>query len=58
MPFVEKIRDIPFGDTELFPMSTRGKQMLILEMSLKVFPPENNDDERLKKRIDLSNSIQ
>lgn len=58
VPFVEKIRDIPFGDTEQFPMSTRGKQMLILEMSLKVFPPENNDDERLKKRIDLSNSVQ
>lgn len=58
VPFVEKIRDIPFGDTELFPMSTRGKQMLILEMSLKVFPPKNNDDERLKKRIELNNNTQ
>lgn len=58
VPFVEKIRDIPFGDTELFPMSTRGKQMLILEMSLKVFPPENSDDERLKKRIELNYNTQ
>ena len=32
--------------------------MLILEMSLKVFPPENSDDERLKKRIELNYNTQ
>lgn len=53
IPFIEKIADIPFDNTDRFPMSTKGRNILSLTMSLSVFPAEDSDDERVIKLREL-----
>jgi DGQHR domain-containing protein len=44
--FIIKIRDIDFGNTSNFPMSTKGKRILSLSLSLKIYPMSNENDKR------------
>lgn len=48
-PYIEKIKDIEFDNTDRFPMSTKGQNILYLTMSLAVYPALNSEDERIKK---------
>lgn len=47
--YIEPLVNINFGDTTQFPMSTKGKRILFYTMSLAVFPPSDNEDERISK---------
>lgn len=47
--YVNLLVDIDFGDTKRFPMSTKGKRILYYTMSLTIFPPADNEDERIAK---------
>jgi len=47
-PFVNKIKDVPFNDSSLFPMSTKGKNVLYNTLSLLIYPvlPDGSLDNR------------
>lgn len=47
--YVSSLKNIQFGDTNMYPMSTKGKRILYLSMSLAVFPATDNTDERISK---------
>lgn len=47
--YVSSLKNIQFGDTNMYPMSTKGKRILYLSMSLAVFPAIDNTDERISK---------
>lgn len=47
--YVSSLKNIQFGDTNIYPMSTKGKRILYLSMSLAVFPASDNTDERISK---------
>ena len=47
--YINLLVDIDFGDTKQFPMSTKGKKILYYTMSLAIFPPADNEDERIVK---------
>lgn len=49
IPYIQKIQFIDISDTEKFPMSTKGRNILYLTMSLKVFPAIDDNDERMIK---------
>ena len=51
--YVEKIKNISFADVELYPMTTKGKNILYYTMSLAVFPSDDPNDERKKKLQEL-----
>ena len=51
--YIQKIQSIDFSDTEKFPMSTKGRNILYLTMSLNVFPALGNNDERMIKLEEL-----
>lgn len=53
VPYIEKLQFIDFSDTEKFPMSTKGRNILYLTMSLNVFPALGNNDERITKLQEL-----
>lgn len=53
VPYLQKIQSIDFSDSEKFPMSTRGRNILHLTMSLNVFPATDKADERIIKLKDL-----
>lgn len=57
VPYVKRIVDIQFDNTDKYPMSTKGRSILSFTMSLAVFPPESIDDERMLKlkELDMSN---
>lgn len=47
--YVEKLKGIDFTNVEMYPMTTRGKNILYLTMSLSIFPAlDSNDERRLK----------
>lgn len=48
--YINKLVDIKFDDTTIFPMTTKGKKIAYLTMSLAVFPPTETSDSR---RTDL-----
>lgn len=47
--YVSSLKGIDFGDTNLYPMSTKGKRVLYLTMSLAIFPASDEKDERIAK---------
>lgn len=51
--YIQKIQSIDFSDTEKFPMSTKGRNILYLTMSLHVFPALGDKDERMTKLKEL-----
>ena len=53
VPYIQKIQFISFWDTEKFPMSTKGRNILYLTMSLIVFPALDDNDERITKLQEL-----
>ena len=53
VPYIEKLQFIDFSDTEKFPMSTKGRNILYLTISLNVFPALGNNDERMIKLEEL-----
>lgn len=54
LPYISKLTDIPFGDTEQFPMSNKGKKILYNTMSLAIYPATSNDDARIKELKDYN----
>lgn len=51
--YIEKISNIEFDNIEKFPMSTKGRKILYLTMNIAVFPPRNEDDDRVVKLREL-----
>lgn len=51
--YIQRISHIQFDNTESYPMSTRGRNIITLEMSLSVFPPLSSNDERVIKLREL-----
>lgn len=56
--YIERAKNLNFTDTAIFPMSTKGKNILYLSMSIKIFPTipnvslDNDDrDQNLKRLI-------
>lgn len=49
IPYIKRITDIQFDNTDKFPMSTRGRNILYLTMSIAVFPAESPNDERVSR---------
>ena len=43
--YVAKLKDIDFTDVEIYPMTTKGKNILYYTMWLAVFPSDNSNDE-------------
>ena len=54
--YIDKLQNINFGDINYFPMTTRGKKILYLTMSLAIFPQRNTSDSRQKDLDDLLNA--
>ena len=52
--YTDKLVNINFGDTSIFPMTTKGKKIAYLTMRLAVFPPSELLDSR---KIELLNEI-
>lgn len=52
--YIKKLVNIDFGDTSKFPMTTKGKKIVYLTMSLAVFPPSETPDSR---ETELSKAI-
>ncbi|OAV73661.1 DNA phosphorothioation-associated DGQHR protein 1 [Bacteroidales bacterium Barb6] len=50
-PVVAKLNTINFADTSIFPMSTKGKKVLYISMSLAIFPTLQGHDNR-KEELD------
>lgn len=57
--YLNRIGNIDFSDTSMFPMSTKGKRILNLTLSLKIYPNQINADpkerelQRLIKELEL-----
>lgn len=51
--YIEKNSNIEFDNIEKFPMSTKGRKILYLTMNIAVFPPRNEDDDRVVKLREL-----
>lgn len=51
MPYLEKCKDLPIGNTVRYSFNNRGKRILYLDMSLAIFPPLQNNpkDNRLQE---------
>jgi len=47
--FLVKAKDLDFSDQQLFPFSTKGKNLLYIAMNLKIWPPRTSSDIRLKE---------
>lgn len=55
--YINKLANINFGDTSKFPMTTKGKKIAYLTMSLAVFPPSETSDSREKELSKAINDI-
>lgn len=53
--YINKLTDINFGDTVRFPMTTKGKKIAYLTMSIAVFPSLKTSDNR---KADLLKAIE
>lgn len=51
--YVAKLKDIDFKDVEIYPMTTKGKNILYYTMWLAVFPSDDSNDERKRKLQEL-----
>lgn len=51
--YVLKLKNINFSDVEMYPMSTKGKNILYCTMSLAIYPSDNLNDERRMKLQEL-----
>lgn len=56
-PYIIKLKGIPFGDTERFPMTTKGRNILYLTMSIELYQPTDSKDSRVTKLHSLCESI-
>lgn len=56
-PYIMKLKGIPFGDTERFPMTTKGRNVLYLTMSIELYQPINSTDSRVTKLRSLYESV-
>lgn len=54
--YINKLDGINFSDINYFPMTTRGKKILYLTMSLAVFPESHTSDSRQKELSELLSS--
>ena len=54
--YLIKLRNLDLTDTNKFSFNQRGKKYFELEMSLAIWPPENNEDRRLLELLKLKNS--
>ena len=58
-PYLNRIGNIDFSDTSMFPMSTKGKRILYLTLSLKIYPgqidvnPKERELQRLIKELEI-----
>lgn len=57
-PYLEKCKHIDFGNTNLFTFNSRGKKILYLTLSIKIFPNHftGNFDNRIAELNELSKS--
>lgn len=55
--YINKLAGINFGDTTKFPMTTKGKKIAYLTMSLTVFPPLEISDSRETELLNAMNDI-
>ena len=55
--YIDKLVDINFGDTSIFPMTSKGKKIAYLTMSLAVFPPSEILDSRETELLHAMNDI-
>lgn len=53
VPYLEKCKNIDFGNTNLYTFNNRGKKILYLTMSLAIFPPNLNNPKDNRK-LELS----
>ena len=57
--YLSCIGNLDFSDTSMFPMSTKGKRILYLRLSLGIYPNQKNADlkggelQRLIKELEL-----
>lgn len=56
VPYLKRITDIQFDNTDKFPMSTRGRYILYLTLSLAVFPADSPNDERVSRLREIDPS--
>lgn len=47
--YLQKINSLNITDVNRYSFNQRGKKYFYLDMSLKIFPPESNDDSRVKE---------
>ncbi len=52
--YFEKQKNIDFSDVEKYPMTSNGKKILYLTMSLAIFPDVDANDERRRKLQELT----
>jgi hypothetical protein len=53
VPYLEKCKNIDFGNTNLYTFNNRGKKILYLTMSLAIFP-SNLDNPKDDRKQELS----
>lgn len=49
-PYLQKCKNIDFGNTNLYTFNNRGKKILYLTMSIAIFPPHFGDLKDLRKQ--------
>lgn len=54
--YLKKAADLNIGDTNRYSFNNRGKKYLYLDMSLKIWPADSKDDNRLQELRDLESS--
>lgn len=47
--FLEKVNNIDFYNNERYPYTSKSRKIFYYDLSLNIWPPQNNQDERLKK---------
>lgn len=55
--YINKLENIDFGNTTKFPMTTKGKKITYLIMSLAVFPPSESSDSREIELLKITNEL-
>lgn len=55
--YINKLENIDFGNTTKFPMTTKGKKIACLIMSLAVFPPSESSDSREIELLKITNEL-
>lgn len=55
--YINKLENIDFGNTTKFPMTTKGKKIAHLIMSLAVFPPSESSDSREIELLKITNEL-